>query len=658
MYPGINLLVVIIALAACSRAAAETPPATLNIELNQPGKAISPELFGIFFEDLNWAADGGLYAELVQNRSFEYSSRDNKNWNPLTAWELIRRDGGKGSVVVETNAPLNSRNPHYAVLTVENAGAGLRNTGFDGIVLKAGETYDLSLFAKVISGKPGPVSVRLESKSGALLGEAGFSNLKTEWGKFTATLKSRANDSDARLVILASGVGSVGLDMVSLFPRKTFHERPNGLRPDLAQVIAGLKPKFMRFPGGCLAHGDGLDNMYRWKDTIGPVEQRKAQPNIWRYHQTAGLGYFEYFQFCEDIGAKPLPVVPAGVCCQNTGASVTGKWGQGQKGLPMEEMPDYVQEVLDLIEWANGPATSTWGAKRAAAGHPKPFKLEYLGVGNEDAQTEVFRERFKLIYAAVKAKHPEITAIGTVGPDPSGFDYEAGWKFANEQHLEMVDEHGYKPPQWFFQNLERFDAYDRAKSKVYLGEYAAHDTGRTNTLRSALAEAAYMTSLERNGDLVRFASYAPLLGRQGHMQWRPDLIYFDNTNIVLTANYYVQQMFSLNQGDIYLTNTVADAGSSPAEFAVSSVRNSRTGDLIIKLVNASSAARPLRVNLSGARTVAPKAVTTVLSGAPMAANSFGNSVRIVPETSSITAGGLFECEAPACSLTVLRLKTR
>jgi alpha-N-arabinofuranosidase len=658
-----NLLVLIVALAACWQTSAQTPATMLAIDLAQPGKAISPDLFGIFFEDLNYAADGGLYAELVQNRSFEYTSRDNKNWNSLTAWELIQRDGGKGSVVVvQTNAPLNPRNPHYAVLTVESAGAGLRNAGFDGIVLKAGEKYDLSLFAKVISGKPRPIIVRLESKSGAVLGEAKFSRLKGDWGRFTATIKARASDADARLVIVASGVGSVGLDMVSLFPRTTFHNRPNGLRPDLAQVIADLKPKFVRFPGGCLAHGDGLDNMYRWKDTLGPVEQRKAQPNIWRYHQTVGLGYFEYFQFCEDIGAKPLPVVPAGVCCQNS----NGKRGTGQEGLPMSEMPDYIQEVLDLIEWANGPATSTWGAKRAAAGHPKPFNLEYLGVGNEDAQTEVFRERFKMIYDAVKAKHPEITVIGTVGPNPAGSDYDAGWKFANEQHLEMVDEHGYKPPQWFWENLTRFDAYDRTKSKVYLGEFAAHDTGRANTLRSALAEAAYMTALERNGDVVRLASYAPLLAREGHTQWRPDLIYFTSTNILLTANYYVQQMFGQNQGDVYLPTAVRDAsspsadtgGAKPVDFAVSSVRDSRTGDLIIKLVNASSASRPLRVDLSGEKKISEKAIKTVLTGDLTAVNNFGRPVSVAPETSSMMVSGSFAYEAPAHSLTVIRIKTR
>ena len=623
-------------------------PVIVTVRASQP-KNISPYLFGIFFEDLNYAADGGLYAELVQNRSFEYSAADSKNWNSLTAWELVQ-NYGKGSLTVETNLPLNEKNPHYAVLTVENAGAGLRSAGFDGIVLKAGEKYDLSLFTKVISGKPGSIVVRLESKSGGLLGEAKFSKLSGDWRKFTDTIKASATDSDARLLIVASGVGAVGLDMVSLFPQKTFHNRPNGLRPDLAQIIADLHPKFMRFPGGCLAHGDGLDNMYRWKDTIGPIEQRKGQPNIWRYHQSVGLGYFEYFQFCEDIGAKPLPVVAAGVCCQNSGYLITHKYGIGQRGLPMELMPAYLQDVLDLIEWANGPVTSTWGAKRAAAGHPN---LEYLGVGNEDAQTDVFRERFKMIYDAVKAKHPEITVIGTVGPDPSGSDYDAGWKFANEQHLEMVDEHGYKSPQWFWDNLARFDAYDRTKSKVYLGEYAAHDTGHTNTLRSALAEAAYMTSLERNGDVVRLASYAPLLANERHVQWRPDMVYFNNTNILLTANYFVQQMFGQNQGDVYLPSD-----SNTTNLIISVVQEKKTGDIIAKLVNVTDTPVTSRLDFASDIKVDSKAVKTVLGGDLSSVNTFANPRNIIPVTSAMVAGKSFSYEVPAHSLTVIRMKTR
>lgn len=545
--------------------AAAVPAATIAIGL--PAKPISPDLLGIFFEDINYAADGGLYAELVQNRSFEYTTGDNKEWNPLTAWTLVRLGDAKGSLVTEKSAPLNANNPTYAVLTLEQGeGVGLRNDGFDGFPLQAGERYEVSLFARVLSGAPGPLLVRLQTKDGRVLGEAKFARLGGDWKKHVATIKVKESDADARLMVIAQGAGSVGLDMISLFPRKTFHDRPNGLRPDLAQTIADLKPRFVRFPGGCLAHGDGLDNIYRWKDTIGPVEQRKAQRNIWRYHQTLGLGYFEYFQFCEDIGAQALPVVAAGVCCQNAGHYIPGA-PRGQQLIPMAEMPAYIQDILDLIEYANGPASSTWGAKRAAAGHPKPFNLKYLGVGNEDQITPGFRERFLMLQTAIKAKHPEIVVVGTSGPAPDGADFEAGWKLAREFHTDMIDEHYYRAPEWFWNNLNRYDSYDRAGSGVYVGEYAAHDVGRKNTLRSALAEAAYLTSLERNADIVRLASYAPLLAKNRRTQWRPDMIYFDNATISPSVNYQVHKLFGHNAGDAYLPTTVdvqAAEGGLPA----------------------------------------------------------------------------------------------
>ncbi|MBN1795440.1 MAG: carbohydrate binding domain-containing protein [Sedimentisphaerales bacterium] len=553
----ISIVLIVFALSQCLILPAYAQKITATIQVDSAGKPISGDLFGIFFEDLNYAADGGLYPERVQNRSFEYSRGDNRNWNSLSFWQLLQNEKGAVSVSVETTAPLNANNPHYAVLTVKTKGDrnGLINEGFDGIVLAKGDKYNVSLFARVFSGNPGAIIVRVENPQGQSLGEVQLEGLKSQWTKHTAVIESKANETNARLVVLVSGTGKLALDMVSLFPQKTFRNRPNGLRADLAQVVADLKPKFVRFPGGCLAHGDGLENMYRWKETIGPMEQRKAQRNIWRYHQTLGLGYFEYFQFCQDIGAEPLPVVPAGVCCQNSG-NYLNLVPRGQQGIEMDQMDEYVQEVLDLIEWANGPADSKWGAKRAQAGHPEPFNLKYIGVGNEDAITPVFRERFKMIYDAVKEKHPEITVIGTTGPGHSGRDFDQGWKFANELNLEMVDEHYYVSPGWFWANLDRYDSYDRDKSKVYLGEYAAHDSERRTTLRSALAEAAYMTGLERNGDIVRFASYAPLLGKLGHTQWNPDLIYFNNTKVFPTINYYVQQMFSLNAGDVYLPTEV------------------------------------------------------------------------------------------------------
>lgn len=647
-----NVFLIILSLASTTMFGADAD-FTTTITIGGPAKAISPDLVGIFFEDLNWAADGGLYAELVRNRSFEFSAEDHAGWNDLTGWDFVERDGGAGSVVIKSDSPLNNNNPHYAVLGLEkNVGAaGIRNSGFDGIPVETGEKYNFSVFARQLAGPGGPLVVRLETKSGDLLAEAKLPSPDSAWMKYQAVLSPTNTDADARLVLLTTGEGQVGVDMVSLFPQKTFHNHPNGLRADLAQVIADLHPKFMRFPGGCLVHGDGLDNIYQWKNTIGPVEQRKGQRDIWGYHQSVGLGFYEYFQFCEDIGAKPLPVVAAGVCCQNSGESVTKVWEQGQRGLAMSDMPAYIQNVLDLIEWANGPANSPWGARRAAAGHPAPFHLQYLGIGNEDKQTEIFRERFKMIYDAVKAKHPEITVIGTVGPRPNDEDYRAGWKFANELQLPMVDEHYYESPEWFLASLHRYDTYDRTKSKVYVGEYAS----RGNSLFNALAEAAYLTSLERNGDVVRFASYAPLLCKEGHANWRPDLIYFDNTRILRSANYYVQQMFGQNGGDEYYPASLAPALTS---LMVSCVKDSRSGEVILKLVNVSSNSIQAQVNLADLGEIQPEATRIRLAGNPAANNTFDHPDAVVPQTGSFRAAASFHCGLPPDSFTLIRMKTK
>lgn len=627
--------------------------ASIAIREDQP-KAISPDLWGIFFEDLNYAADGGLYAELLQNRSFEYSPIANRDWNFLIGWELIRQ-GGKCSFALEDKAPVHPNNPHYLVLTTETAGeVGLRNFGFDGIALQAGQKYDVSFFARELAGEIGSFTVRLEGRKGEILGEATLGGPSRNWAKHTATIKCSADDRHARFVLVFSGTGSVALDMISLFSQWTFRNRPNGLRADLAQAIADLNPKFMRFPGGCLAHGDGLDNMYRWKDTIGPIEQRREQWNIWGYHQSMGLGYYEYFQFCEDMGAKPVPVVPAGVCCQNSDGRWTGLSGQGQCGLPLETMPAYIQEVLDLIEWANGPATSFWGAKRAEAGHAEPFNLEYLGVGNEDHITPAFQERFGMIYEAVKACHPEITVIGTVGPFHSGPDYDEGWKIAGELKVPMVDEHYYETPDWFWGNLNYYDAYDHTASTVYLGEYAAHEKDRKNTLRSALAEAAYMTSLERNGDIVRLASYAPLLGKRGRTQWTPDLIYFDNTTVSPSVNYLVQQLFGHNTGDVSLPVDIKYKTETPM-LTASGVRDSGSGDVILKIVSRAETA--ICADISGLGEVGAAATCVVLAGEPLAENAFGAEPQVACETSVLNVAEQFIYEVPAHSLSVIRFKT-
>ncbi|WP_128435006.1 alpha-L-arabinofuranosidase C-terminal domain-containing protein [Streptomyces cyaneus] len=544
------------------------PPVETVIEVDtrHPGTAISPDLFGAFFEDINYAADGGLYAELVQNRSFEHGPADHPDWHALTAWELLERDGAAGWLTVSTDDPLHPANPHYVVLHTAatgtaGLGAGLRNEGFDGIPVRAGETYDVSAFARLAHGTVVRLVARIESRDGSRVhGRVELGPVDGSWQRHAAVITCEATDPDARFTLTATGTGTVHLDLVSLFPQATFLNRPGGLRADLAQAIADLKPKFLRFPGGCLAHGQGLGNMYRWSETVGPLHERRQQFNIWHYHQSMGLGYYEYFQFCEDIGAKPLPVVPAGVCCQNSDVT-------GQAGLPDEEMDAYVAEVLALVEWANGPADSPWGAVRAAAGHPEPFGLEYLGVGNEDAVTDTFRDRFSRIHDALREHHPEITVIGTLGPSTFGEDWEKGWAFARERNLPVVDEHSYKSPRWLLENTRRFDTMDREGPHLYIGEYGSW----RNNGRSAIAEAAYMIAMERNGDVVRLASYAPLLAKRDHTQWLPDLIYFDNTNVWPTLNYHVQRMHSVNSGDTALPVTVTGAPQQP--FAPQSPRH-------------------------------------------------------------------------------------
>lgn len=622
-------------------------------------KPISADLFGIFFEDLSYAADGGLYAELIQNRSFEYNPSDRKGWDAFTAWDYVTEGYGYGKIEIETTHPIHINNQHYIVLNIEDEGQegiGLKNAGFDGIPVKKGENYHFSLFSRLITAEPISLNIQLQDKSGNINGETSITINAAEWKKYSAILTPAQTNDSAYLVVRAMNKGKLAMDVISLFPQKTFKNRVNGLRADLAQMIAALEPKFMRFPGGCLVHGDGVGNIYHWKNTIGPIEQRLEQRNIWNYHQSVGLGYFEYFQFCEDIGAKPIPVVAAAVSCQNSG----GTWrigGVGQRGIPLDEMGNYIQDVLDLIEYANGPATSTWGAKRAAAGHPEPFNLEYLGVGNEDKITPLFKERFKMIYDAVKAKYPDITLIGTVGPGSAGEDYEQGWQLANQLNIPLVDEHYYEKPAWFLDNNKRYDDYDRSKSKVYIGEYAS----KGNSLFNALVEAAYMTALERNGDVVRMASYAPLIAKENHTSWNPNLIYFSNTSIVPTVNYYVQKLFSLNCGDQFFPNVVKftkEQHSNTDNLTASCVRDSKTGDIILKIVNTGTKEAAAKADLSAFGAVQPIAKVAILSGDLAAENTLLHPDKLLPIEADLAVKESFSYMVPKNSLSVIRVKLK
>lgn len=467
----------------------------------------------------------------------------------------------------------------------------------------------------------------------------------------SAVITANADVNNARLQVIPSTSGKVALDMISLFPQKTFKGRKNGLRADLAQILADMKPSFVRFPGGCVSHGDGLHNMYRWVNTVGPLESRIPMRNLWGYHQSMGLGFYEYFQFCEDIGAEPLPVLPAGVPCQNSSDRGHGQQG----GIPLEDMDEYIQEILDLIEWANGdPKKNKWAKMRADAGHPKPFNLKYLGIGNEDLITDVFEERFKMIFDAVQEKYPEIIVIGTVGPFYEGSDYEEGWDMATRYEIPIVDEHYYNSPGWFLNNQDYYDRYDRSKkTKVYLGEYATHIDGRPSNLQTALCDALHLTNVERNGDVVVMTSYAPLLAKERHTQWNPDLIYFNNTEVKPTVEYFVQKLFSLNSGTQYLASKLTGRELRNQDIrkriSHSIVRDEKTGDVIVKLVNLLPSEVKMDIDLSALGEQITSAKRILLTGNDMN----DRNARPVEDTIEVNGTSLSQ-SLPAYSLTIIR----
>ena len=533
-------------------AAADVTDYAINVDPKGSGAKIDDTMYGVFFEDINRAADGGLYAELVQNRSFEYSTADNNSYTPLTSWAT----SGTAKAVSD-DGRLNARNRTYLAL---DGGSSVTNSGYNtGIRVESGKAYDFSVWARADAAAP--LSVTLHDADGALA-EARKVTVRGGWAKYTAKFTATRSSTTGRLTVAAGG--PVAVDMVSLFPRDTYKGRANGLRKDLAQKIAALHPGFVRFPGGCLvntgsmqgydeASGYQRKRSYQWKDTIGPVEQRATNSNFWGYNQSYGLGYYEYFQYSEDIGAMPLPVVPA---------LVTG-CGQNKATDDDALLKRHIQDTLDLIEFANGPATSTWGKKRAQMGHPKPFHLTHIEVGNEENLPNEFFARFTQFRAAIAAKYPNIKVISNAGPDDSGTTFDTAWKLNKDADVDMVDEHYYNSPQWFLQNNDRYDSYDRNGPKVFLGEYASGG----NTFKNALSEAAYMTGLERNADVVKLASYAPLLANEDYVQWRPDMIWFNNHASWNSADYEVQKLFMTNVGDRVVPSTATGTPSLTAPIS-------------------------------------------------------------------------------------------
>ena len=656
------------------------------------GKLISDNLIGIFFEDISSSADGGLYAELLQNGGFEFNANEKDGWGPATAWKVIRPGHSLGYVMPSTRSIPGAGGIGYVSdtrmqLHTERVkeykdykgwkGFGLQNDGFGGIVVKAGAKYDFSM--RMTNMTPKAIQVRIAlvepqgwGKDPKLLADTFLSIAPREVVKkegkldrrpirmkeYAATLTPNADCKKAALQILMLNVGDAYIDDVSLMPQDTY--KGHGLRKDLAEALANLKPKFMRFPGGCVVHGggDGFWNTYRWKNTIGPRHQRQQQKNTWGYHQSMGLGYYEYFQFCEDLGMAPLPILPCGVNCQGA----NGGWNmwpeQAQDACPMEQMDMWVQDALDLIEWANGdPATSEWAKRRAEQGHPAPFGLKYLGLGNEEKISPEFIERFRYIYSKVHEAHPEIIIVGTAGPGshPGNPDFENGWKLAEELDMPIIDEHYYEPNKYFLESRQ-YDKYPRnRKTKVYLGEYAAKD----KKLIDALAEGLYLLHVERNADVVCMTSYAPLFAKKDATNWNPDLIYFDNERTYLTCSYYVQQMFGQSSGQYYYGDCVRFEGDAkraiqPVEkslYGQSVILNTKTRRLYVKLVNAGADAKTAHINLSrfGLKR---EGVKTVLSGQPTQENNYEQQP-IAPTTEAIEAQKKFDLMLEPYSMVML-----
>lgn len=616
------------------------------------GKAISSELIGIFFEDISHAADGGLYAELLQNGSFEFNANERDGWGPATAWRIIRPGHSLGKIQTLQANPIHPNNPNYMRLTTERVGNyydfngwtgyGLENHGFDGITLKKGEKYDFSVFTRCPDNKPKQVRIVLVApgKEQKIIADTTLTMGGKAWSKNACTLTANSDCKDAMLRFLVLTPGDIDVDMLSLMPQDTY--KGHGMRRDLAEALEALSPKFMRFPGGCVVHGggDGFWNTYHWKNTIGPKEQRVQMKNTWGYHQSMGLGYFEYFQLCEDMNMQPLPILPCGVSCQGA----NGGWGmrdQAQDACPMSDMDKWTQDALDLIEWANGGVDTKWGKRRAEQGHPQPFGLKYLGIGNEERISPEFAERFKYMYDRITKAHPEIVIVGTAGPGshPGNPDFDNGWKIAEELALPILDEHYYEP-RHYFETSRQYDTYPRnRKTKVYLGEYAAKD----KKMADALAEALYLCHVERNGDVVAMTSYAPLFARKGATNWNPDLIYFDNERPYLTCSYYVQQMFGLSSGDYFYGDCVKFDGERNNMQEQSVVLNTKTRQLFVKICNASGDTRKATIDLSRFKGIKSTGKLTTLAGNPEAENNY-EAQPITPTTNNVKIKKRMEVE--------------
>ncbi|HZI86183.1 MAG TPA: alpha-L-arabinofuranosidase C-terminal domain-containing protein [Pyrinomonadaceae bacterium] len=634
---------------------------TISVQVDKPGAPIPKTLFGLFFEDINFGADGGLYPERIKNRSFEFP-------DPLMGWKQINAADSKGAIyVLDQGSVKDVANAHYLRLKVETPGAGfgVMNEGFRGIGVEKGAEYTFSVSARRTEGSSTGLSITLQDANGRALGQTKISGLTPEWKKYESTIRADETNPKARLVLLADGGGTLDLDVVSLFPKDTWQNRKNGLRSDLVKLLKEMNPGFLRFPGGCIVEGSHLERRYQWKTTIGDPDDRNLIINRWNYefrhrpapdyYQSFGLGFYEYFQLSEDIGAEPLPILNCGMACQfNTGELV-----------PLEDLDHYIQDAIDLIEFANAPVNTEWGRKRAAMGHPAPFNLKMIGVGNEQWGPQ-YIERYEIFARVIKSKYPNIALVSSAGPSPDGDRFDFLWAKLRELKADLVDEHYYMAPKWFRDNAGRYDNYPRTGPKVFAGEYAAQSVGiaspdNRNNWECALSEAAFVTGLDRNADVVQMSSYAPLFGHLEAWQWTPNMIWFDNLRSYGTPNYYVQKLFSVNRGTKILPVMLnGSAKNGEGELFTSASLDERTGEVIVKMVNPAPAAKEIRIHLVGAKSVGKAGKAFVLESSDLKAeNSIETPTKVAPVEKQLTVpGGEFAYTISPQSFTVIRVTVK
>lgn len=634
-------LLAVLALAAGSALQAQTNE--LVIQAGKPGAEIQPTMYGLFFEDINYAADGGLYAELVKNRSFEFPQH-------FMGWKTF------GKVSLKDDGPF-ERNPHYVCLAYAghpHKQTGLDNEGFFGIGIKKGAEYRFSVWARVAEGET-PAKIRVELADTKSMGEqqafatADVTVDSREWKKYQVVLKPEMTNPKAILRIFLASRQTVDLEHISLFPVDTWQGHENGLRKDLAQALADIKPGVFRFPGGCIVEGTDIASRYDWKKSVGMVENRPLNENRWQYtfphrffpdyYQSYGLGFYEFFQLSEEIGAEPLPVLSCGLACQFQNPNMDAH-------VPLCDLDSYIQDALDLIEFANGAVDTPWGKVRADMGHPAPFNLKFIGIGNEQWGKE-YPEHLEPFVKAIRKKYPDIKIVGSSGPDSEGEQFDYLWPEMKRLKADLVDEHFYRPEAWFLSQGARYDNYDRKGPKVFAGEYACHGKGKKwNHFHASLLEAAFMTGLERNADVVHMATYAPLFAHVEGWQWRPDMIWFDNLNSVRTVSYYVQQLFATHKGTNVLSLTMNKKPVTGAEgqngLFASAVCDKNKNEIIVKVANTSDKKQPLSLIFNGLKKkeVLSGARCIKLSSADMDKdNTIENPLAIIPQETSLDVDG-------------------